>query len=50
MKHIKKFIAASTLLLLLISFVVPTTPHNNRPKNDGTVTIQSDMPEVEERS
>jgi hypothetical protein len=44
MKHIKKIIAASTLLLL-ISMIVPSLPHNINLNNGGIVTIQNDLPE-----
>jgi len=50
MKHIKKIIVAF-VFLLLVSLIVPTYPQTSKhigggkSNDNGTVTIQSDMPE-----
>jgi len=48
MKHIKKIIVAF-VFLLLVSLIVPTYPQSSKHigggNDNGTVTIQSDLPE-----
>ena len=47
MKHIKKIISVS-VVLLLVGLVVPSYSNNIKSKDNGTVTIQNNLPEIDE--